>query len=64
MSSGFDIKGIEDGLKVLSKLVKELFFGVNGGIGHLVISHLREIDTLTLIHLVQNGHDFDFIGGV
>ena len=44
MSGGFDIEGIGGGFKVLSELVKDLFFGVNGGIRHLVIPHFQEID--------------------
>ena len=51
-SSGFDVKGVEGGFKVVSKFIKGLFFGVNGGIGHFVIPHFGEVDASTLTHLV------------
>ena len=51
-SHGFDVKGIEGGFEVFGEFIKGLFFGVNGGIGHLVIPHFREVDASTLTHLV------------
>lgn len=44
MSGGFGIEGIEGGFKVLSELVKDLFFDVNGDIRHFVKPHFQEID--------------------
>ena len=64
MDGGFDVEGVESGFEVFSKFIKGLFFGINGGIGHSVIPHLREVNTSTLTHLVQGSHDFDFISGV
>ena len=34
------------------------------GARHFVIPHFREINTLTLIHLVQGSHDLDLVNGV
>ena len=64
VSSGFDVKGIESGFKVFGKLIEGLFFGINGGVGHSVIPHFREVNTSTLTHLVQGSHDFNLVGGV
>ena len=61
---GFDVKGVEGGLKVFSEFIKGLFFGINGGIGHSVIPYFGEVDASTLTHLVQGNHDFNFISGV
>ena len=63
-SSGFDVKEVEGGFEVFSKFIEGLFFGVNGGVGHSVVPHFREVDASTLTHLVQGSHDFNFIGGV
>ena len=63
-SSGFDVKGVEGGFEVFSEFIKGLFFGINGGVGHLGIPHFREVNASTLIHLVQSSHDFNFVGGV
>ena len=63
-SGGFDVEGIESGFKVFSKFIKGLFFGIDGGVGHLVIAHFGEVDTSTLTHLVQGSHDFNLVGGV
>ena len=63
-SSGFDVEGIESDFKVFSELIEGLFFGINGGIGHSVIPHFREVDTSTLTYLVQGSHDFNLVGGV
>ena len=61
---GFDVEGVEGGFKVFSKFIKGFFFGINGGIGHSVVPHLREVNASTLTHLVQGSYDFDLIGGV
>ena len=60
----FDVKGVEGGFKVFGKFIEGLFFGINGGIGHSIIPHFREVNASTLTHLVQGSHDFDLIGGV
>ena len=64
MSGGFDVEGVEGDLEVFGKFIKGLFFGVNGGVGHSVISHFGEVDTSSLTHLVQGSHDFNLVGGV
>ena len=64
MSGGFDVKGIESGFKVFGKFIEGLFFGINGSVGHFVISHFREVDTSTLTHLVQGSHNFNLVSGV
>ena len=51
-SGGFDVKGVEGGFEVFGEFIKGLFFGINGGVGHLVIPHFREVDASTLTHLV------------
>ena len=53
VSSSFDIKGVEGGFEVFGKFIKGLFFGVNGGIAHLVVPHFGEVNASTLTHLVQ-----------
>ena len=58
MGGGFDVKGIESGFKVFSEFIKGLFFGINGGVGHSIVPHFREVDASTLTHLVQGSHDF------
>ena len=60
----FNVKGVEGGFKVFSEFIEGLFFGINGGIGHSIIPHFREVNASTLTHLVQGSHDFDLIGGV
>ena len=64
MGGGFDVEGIGGDFKVFDEFIEGFFFGVNGSIGHSVISHLREVDASILIHLVQGSHDFNFVGGV
>ena len=64
VGSSFDVEGVEGGFKVFSEFIEGLFFGINGGIGHSIIPHFREVNTSTLTHLVQGSHDFDLISGV
>ena len=61
---GFDVKGVEGGLKVFSEFIKGLFFGINGSIKHLVIPHFREVNASALTHLVQGSHDLNLVGGI
>ena len=64
VGSSFDVEGVEGGFKVFSEFIKGLFFGINGGIRHLVIPHFREVNASTLTHLIQGSHDLDLISGV
>ena len=64
VSGGFDVKGVEGGFEVFGKFIEGLFFGINGGVGHSVIPHFREVDASILTHLVQGSHDFNLVGGV
>ena len=63
-SGGFDVEGVEGGFEVFSEFIEGLFFGINGGVGHHVIPHFREVDASTLTQLVQGSHDFNLVGGV
>ena len=60
----FNVKGVEGGFKVFSEFIEGLFFGINGGIGHSIIPHFREVNASTLTHLVQGSYDFNFVSGV
>ena len=52
-SSGFDVKGVEDGFEVFGKFIKGLFFGVNGGIGILSYHILEKSIPLPLLILFR-----------
>ena len=53
VGSGFDVEGVEGSLEVFGEFIEGFLFGINGGIGHLVIPHFWEVNASTLTHPVQ-----------
>ena len=63
-SSGFGVKGVKCGLKVVENFLEHFLIGRDSGVSHLVIPHFSEGCGMTFTHLVECCHDLVIVSGV
>ena len=61
VGSGLSIKRKNGGVEVFDKLVEGFLSGGDDSVGHFVIPHFREGDSLSFAHFVKHSRDLSFI---